>query len=121
VKGRQKGREFGFPTANVSLSYPYVVPAEGVYATFVLVDDMVWPAATNVGVPRTFVGEPNCASIEANLIGFDGDLYGREVAVGFVEKLRGQQKFESIESLMATVNSNIDWVREHIGATGFRL
>ena len=121
VKGRQKGREFGFPTANVSLSYPYVVPAEGVYACFVLVDDMAWPAAVNVGVPRTFADEPGCASIEANLIGFEGDIYGHDIAVGFVEKLRGQQKFESLDALMATVNSNIDWVKEHIGATGFRL
>ncbi len=68
--GRQKGRDFGFPTANVPLDYPYVVPAEGVYACLVLVGDTVWPAAVNVGVPRTFAGEAHCGSIEANLLGF---------------------------------------------------
>lgn len=121
VRGRQKGRTFGFPTANVALDYPYVVPAEGVYAGLVLLDGTVWPAAINVGVPRTFADEPNCASIEANLVGFSGDIYGREVAVAFVEKLRGQQKFPSLEALMETVNANIDWVRRNFGAAGFRL
>lgn len=121
VKGRQKGREFGFPTANVQLDYPYVVPAEGVYAGLVLVDDTVWPAAVNVGVPRTFADEPNCASIEANLLGFSGDIYGREVAVAFVERLRGQQAFNSLDELMAAVNGNIAWVSRHLGSTGFKL
>ncbi len=122
-KGRQKGREFGFPTANVRIDYPYVVPAEGVYAGLVLVDDVdtVWPAAVNVGVPRTFADEENCASIEAHMLGFEGDLYGREVSVAFVERLRGQQAFASIDELMATVNSNIAWTAEHLGSEGFRL
>lgn len=121
VKGRQKGREFGFPTANIQLDYPYVVPAEGVYAGLVLVDGVVWPAAVNVGVPRTFADEANCASIEAHLLGFSGDIYGREVAVAFVERLRGQEAFSSLEELMAAVNGNIAWVAEHLGSTGFAL
>ncbi len=122
-KGRQKGREFGFPTANVRIDYPYVVPAEGVYAGLVLVDDLdtVWPAAVNVGVPRTFADEEGCASIEAHMLGFEGDLYGRQVSVAFVERLRGQQAFESLDDLMATVNSNIAWTAEHLGSEGFRL
>ena len=122
-KGRQKGREFGFPTANVRIDYPYVVPAEGVYAGLVLVDDLdtVWPAAVNVGVPRTFADEEGCASIEAHMLGFEGDLYGRQVSVAFVERLRGQQAFESLDALMATVNSNIAWTAEHLGSEGFRL
>ncbi len=120
-RGRQKGREFGFPTANVRLDYPYVVPAEGVYAGLVLVDGRVWPAAVNVGVPRTFAGEEHCASIEANLLGFSGDLYGREVAVAFVERLRGQQAFASLDDLIATVEDNIAWVARNLGDGGFDL
>jgi riboflavin kinase/FMN adenylyltransferase len=121
VQGRQKGREFGFPTANVELSYPYVVPAEGVYAGLVLVDGQAWGAAVNVGVPRTFASENNCGSIEAHLVGYEGDLYGAEVAVAFVERLRGQQTFESLDALMATVQGNIAWVREHLGERGVEL
>lgn len=121
VAGRQKGREFGFPTANVVLDYPYVVPAEGVYACLVLVGGTVWPAAVNVGVPRTFEGEQNCGSIEANLLGFSGDLYGAEVAVAFIERLRGQQSFATLDELIATVNGNIDWVARNLGDTGFAL
>lgn len=121
VKGRQKGREFGFPTANVKLSYPYVVPAEGVYAGLVLVGGTVWPAAVNVGVPRTFADEPGVASIEANLLGFSGDLYGREASVAFVERLRGQHAFSDISELIATVKGNIAWVAENLGSEGFEL
>lgn len=121
VKGRQKGREFGFPTANVQLDYPYVVPAEGVYASLVLVGTTVWPAAVNVGIPRTFADEPNCASIEAHLLGFSDDIYGQDVAVAFVERLRGQQAFNSLDELMATVNGNIEWVAHHLGSCGFEL
>lgn len=120
-KGRQKGRQFGFPTANVRLDYPYVVPAEGVYAGLVLVDGMVWPAAVNVGVPRTFADEPGCASIEAHMLGFSGDIYGSEVAVAFIERLRGQQAFASLDTLMAAVQLNIAWVRDNLGGTGFVL
>jgi riboflavin kinase/FMN adenylyltransferase len=115
VHGRRQGREFGFPTANVELSYPYEVPAEGVYAGIVRVGGLAWPAAVNVGVPRTFAGEEGCASIEAHLLGFAGDVYGREVSVAFVERLRGQQTFASLDELMATVNGNIDWVARNLG------
>lgn len=121
VKGRQKGREFGFPTANVQLDYPYVVPAEGVYACLFLVDGTVWPAAVNVGVPRTFASEQGCGSIEANIVGFDADIYGREVAVAFVERLRGQQGFSSVEELVAMIHANAQWVERNLGSTGFAL
>ena len=121
TKGRQMGRTFGFPTANVKLSYPYVVPAEGVYGCLVLVDDRVYPAAVNVGVPRTFADEPNCASIEAHMLGFDEDIYGRDVAVAFVERLRGQCAFPTLDELIATVNGNIDWVARNLGSEGFDL
>lgn len=120
--GRQQGRDFGFPTANVALDYPYVVPAEGVYACLVLTPDQrVWPAAVNVGVPRTFAAEQGCGSIEANLVGFSGDLYGSPVSVAFVERLRGQQAFGSLDELISAVNGNIDWVARHFGQTGFDL
>lgn len=119
--GRHVGHELGFPTANVELDYPYVVPAEGVYACLVLVGDTVWPAAVNVGVPRTFQDEENCGSIEANMVGFEGDIYGERVAVAFVERLRGQRAFDSVDELVATVNGNIAWVRDNLGATGFKL
>lgn len=121
ASGRQKGRVFGFPTANVELSYPYVVPAEGVYGCLVEVDGTVWPAAVNVGVPRTFADEPNCASIEANLLGFEGDLYGREVAVAFISFLRAQRAFATQEELIETVQGNIAWVADNLGTEGFTL
>lgn len=122
TRGRMKGRTFGFPTANVHLDYPYVVPAEGVYGCLVLLEDgTVWPSATNVGVPRTFASEPGCASIEANLLGFDGDIYDTQVAVAFVKRLRGQRVFTSQAELEEAIGGNVAWVEQNLGTTSFVL
>lgn len=121
VGGRHEGRDLGFPTANVRIDYPYVMPAEGVYAGFMRAGDVAWPAAINVGIPRTFAGEQGCAELEANLIGFSGDLYDAPVSVAFTKFLRPQRKFDSIDELIATVNGNIAWVQEHYGTSGLSL
>lgn len=121
VDGRHEGRDLGFPTANVRIDYPYVMPAEGVYAGFLAADDVAWPAAINVGVPRTFASEQGCARLEANLIGFTGDLYGTPVRVAFTKFLRPQRKFDDIAELIATVNGNIAWVADAYGTEGLTL
>ncbi len=121
VKGRQQGHGFGFPTANVQIGYPYVIPAEGVYAGFVESQGRVWPAAVNVGIPRTFAGQSGCAEMEGNLIGFDGDLYGKPVRVAFTKFLRPQRTFASRDELVTTVMGNISWVADNYGREGFDL
>ncbi len=121
VNGRHEGRDLGFPTANVQITYPYVMPAEGVYAGFVETRGVAWPAAINVGIPRTFAGKQGCAELEANLIGFTGDLYGESVRVAFTKFLRPQRKFDSLDELIATVNGNIDWVASAYGTKGLTL
>ena len=68
-----------------------------------------------MGRPPTFSSERDTAFLEANLLGFSGDLYGRELAVVFVEWLRASRPFSSLEELERVVRGNIDWVREHIG------
>lgn len=120
-QGRHEGTGFGFPTANVAVTDPYVMPSEGVYAGFVEVDGRAYPAAINMGAPRTFADKADDRFLEANLIGFDGDLYDRQVAVAFVHYLRPQKRFDSLDELIATVDGNIDWVREHLGDAGIPL
>ena len=115
--GRGEGRSMGFPTANVSCSKRLCMPGEGVYAGYVVVGDKAWPAAINMGAPPSF-SEAREAFLEANLIGFEGDLYERELAVVFVEWLRAARSFDSLEELESTVLSNIDWVRENLGSEG---
>ena len=120
-QGRHEGTGFGFPTANVKVTYPYVMPAEGVYAGFVEVDDMAYPAAVNVGLPASFTDELDGSFLEANLLGFSGDLYGRSVRVSFLEWLRPKRKFDDLSELIATVEANIDWVARNLGTRGVAL
>lgn len=112
--GRGEGTSFGFPTANVTCDAGTCMPAEGVYACYLVCDGLAWPAAANVGAPPTF-SSPRPAFLEANLIGFEGDLYGRAVSVSFVRWLRASRKFSSMDELMRVVLGNIAWVRDNLG------
>ncbi|MDO4796658.1 MAG: riboflavin biosynthesis protein RibF [Coriobacteriales bacterium] len=112
--GRGQGTGFGFPTANVACETNTCMPAEGVYACYVICQDRAWPAAANVGAPPTF-GKHKSLFLEATLVGFEGDLYGREVCVSFVAWLRASRSFSSVEELSEVVLGNIDWVRRNLG------
>jgi riboflavin kinase/FMN adenylyltransferase len=112
VPGRYVGHELGFPTANIVPDIGLVVPGDGVYGGYVLVNDVPYPAAVSVGAPVTF--ELSAATIEAHLLDFADNLYGAEVKLVFVEYLRGMRAFDGVEELIATVNSNIAWVRDNL-------
>ncbi len=113
--GRGKGSGFGFPTANVRVGGQVCLPAEGVYAALVTYDGRSWPAAVNVGAPRTFGGQAGERFIEATLLGFEGDLYGEPLAVSFIEWLREPRRFSSVEELERVVLGNVEWVRTYVG------
>ncbi len=113
--GRGQGSAFGFPTANVRVDEHTCFPAEGVYAALVSRGDRAWPAAVNVGAPRTFGGQEGERFIEATLVGFEGDLYGQELGVSFLEWLREPRRFSSLEELERVVLGNVEWVREFVG------
>ncbi|WP_072371130.1 riboflavin kinase [Thermophilibacter mediterraneus] len=120
--GRGEGTGFGFPTANVAVDESLCLPAEGVYAGFVAVGAMAWPAAINVGKPRSFSpGERDAAFLEATLLGFEGSLYGEEVSVVFARWLREPRSFASLEELERTVLGNVGWVRATLGERGVSL
>lgn len=126
--GRGEGGSFGFPTANVLTSPLNCVPEQGVYACLVTIAGagvpMAYPAAVNVGAPPSFdqgQGDGSPSLLEANLIGFSGDLYGSEVCVAFVRWLRDSVRFGSLEELRRTVLSNISWVRDCLGSEGVPL
>lgn len=129
--GRGEGTGFGFPTANVRVRDGACLPAEGVYAGFVVVGsglgtdhvgEVAYPAAINVGKPRSFSpGEEGEAFLEATLLGFEGDLYGERVRVVFVRWLREPRTFGSVEELERVVLGNVDWVRKTLGEKGVGL
>lgn len=112
--GRGEGTSFGFPTANVRCSSQACMPSQGVYAGFVVIGASAWPAAINVGAPPSFSG-PDHLFLEANLIGFSGDLYNADACVVFVEWLRASRRFETLEELERVVLGNIAWVRDNLG------
>jgi riboflavin kinase/FMN adenylyltransferase len=109
VVGDRRGRSIGFPTANVLPDADAVVPARGVYAGFVLVGDEEYPACTNVGVAPTF-GRAE-SRVEAYLLDFDGDLYGRTVDVGFTRRIRGEKKFSGVDDLRRQIQRDVEMAR----------
>lgn len=104
--GFQEGRRIWFPTANiVPESAEKLVPGNGVYATRVSVEGGEWmPAMLNIGTNPTFQRQQT--TIEAHIIGFEGDIYGRKVRVEFGRKLRDEQRFESVEALQKQLEAD---------------
>lgn len=116
VHGRGEGTGFGFATANLDLSENTVmVPREGVYGGYGIVDGKRYAAAINMGVAKSFAAAT--APIEAHLLDFEGDLYEKRVTIEFVQWLRESRVFDSQEELIATVTDNINWVRENMRDT----
>ena len=103
VKGDQRGRELGFPTANIVPDDHFLIPGHGVFAAFA---DGV-PAAVNVGVRPTF-DSGRGVLIETYLIDREEDLYGRELRVAFVERLRGEKRFPGVEELVEQMHRDVE-------------
>lgn len=104
MRGRQRGRDLGFPTANLA-TRSEVVPADGIYATFVEFGGERFPSVTSIGWNPTF-GE-GAKTIETHILEFDGDLYGRGLKLLFVERIRSEEKFASIELLVTQIRQDI--------------
>ncbi len=100
--GRGRGRDLLFPTANLEVQNR-VLPADGVYVTLTLVDDVWHRSVTNIGKRPTFGGDPE-SQVEAHLIDFDRDLYGQTIRVRVLHRLRGERKFASIDELRAQIS-----------------
>ncbi len=107
VPGDRRGRELGMPTANVVPDDRLVSPGHGVYAGWA----HGYPAAVNVGVRPTFETGRGLL-VEAYLIGFEGDLYGQTLRIAFVERMRGEKRFESVEALTEQMWADVERARE---------
>jgi riboflavin kinase/FMN adenylyltransferase len=99
IKGRQLGRTIGFPTANIQIDDPYkLVPADGVYAVRVERGNLHFSGMLNIGI-RPTIDEQLSRTVEVHLINFSGDLYGENLRITFVDKLREEQKFDGLDHL----------------------
>jgi riboflavin kinase/FMN adenylyltransferase len=112
VRGEQRGRELGYPTANLVPDPRFATPAHGIYAC---VANGTHAAAVNIGVRPTFdtkLGE----LIEAFLLDFSADLYGSQLELTFLERLRGEQRFDSVEALVEQMERDVQATREIVAA-----
>lgn len=110
--GDARGRQLGFPTANVEIPASMCLPADGVYAAwFVRGDGSQHPCAVNIGRRPTFYDFAETSLVEAHLLDFDGDLYDEHVAVRFVRRLRAERKFDGLASLVAQLEADVEETR----------
>lgn len=106
VPGEKRGRELGFPTANLRPRPEGFIPADGIYAGWLTVDGTTYPAAISIGNNPTFDGVPE-RQVEAYVLDEDIDLYGRTVEVSFVERLRGMVKYTTVEALIEQLRHDV--------------
>jgi riboflavin kinase/FMN adenylyltransferase len=109
VYGQQVGRKLGFPTANVQLNR-YSAPLTGVYAVLVDIDGVRYQGAANVGV-RPTVGDLVKPILEVHLLDFSGDLYGQRIEVEFMDKIRDEIKFTTLDKLVETIRQDVKQIR----------
>jgi riboflavin kinase/FMN adenylyltransferase len=111
VKGDQLGRQLGFPTANLDIA-GLTIPPNGVYAAHAKVDGASHRAAVNIGVRPTVDAAENPPRVEACLLAFDGDLYGKTLKLTFHRKLRDEQRFDSLDALKEQIARDFAQVRQ---------
>jgi riboflavin kinase/FMN adenylyltransferase len=113
VRGDQRGRLLGFPTANLCTDNE-LLPPHGVYATTMTIDGIIRPSITNVGT-RPTVDDTGKTTIETHVFDFDRDLYGAAVRVGFVQRMRDERTFESVDLLKAQIAADCQRARVLFG------
>lgn len=109
MQGKRLGRSFGFPTANIKVDEEIIVPKWGVYRTNVIVEGNCFKSITNVGNNPTIAGDP--LRVETHLLDMDIDLYGKTIRIDFIDHIRDEIKFTSLDELRCRVLADIDAVR----------
>lgn len=114
IPGARRGRTMGFPTANLKLDPDRALPANGVYATWAICGGSRFLSVTNVGVRPTFDNGARLA--EVHILDFDQDIYGRQLEVEFVERLREEKRFDSIDDLVQEMKADVARSRQVLAA-----
>jgi riboflavin kinase/FMN adenylyltransferase len=114
VRGEQRGRELGYPTANIGITPDRALPTLGVYATWAYLGESRYPSATNIGRRPTFDGED--VSVETYIMDFEGDIYGQTLKIELVERISPEVKFETVDQLKAKIADDVAKAREVLRA-----
>jgi riboflavin kinase/FMN adenylyltransferase len=117
--GAQRGRSLGFRTANLQVAQDRALPADGVYAAWAIVDDQRYQAVVNVGVRPTF--DSGERLVEAHLLDYQGDLYGKILMLQFAHRLRPELRFEDIPALVEQIRQDVARTRELLGRVQDRI
>ena len=107
IRGDGRGKKINIPTANLDIPAEKVIPANGVYACWAWASGKKYLSVTNLGIRPTFTTEENAPHVETHLLDFDRDLYGQEVKLEFVERLREERKFPSVDALVGQIHRDI--------------
>ena len=118
VEGARRGHIIGFPTANLEVDEGRIVPANGVYAAWAEVGAEKWPTAVNIGLRPSFNGDTRL--IEAHLIGYEGDLYGQQIGLQFLQRLRDEMRFDGVAPLKVQLVRDTE-MAERLLATDVRF
>lgn len=110
IHSKKLGRTIGFPTANIEVDKDILIPKNGIYATKVYVEDEIYFGATNIGYNPTVDGKK--LSIETNILDFDEDIYGKVIKIEFLERIRDEKKFSSLEELKSQLEKDTNHVFE---------
>jgi riboflavin kinase/FMN adenylyltransferase len=112
VIGSNRGKQLGFPTANLCISEDRVSPGPGVYACLAEAAGQTWKAVANIGTRPTFEENQEFHTIEAHLLGFNGDLYRQTLVLSFIDRLRDEKRFSGPETLISQIKTDIQDANE---------
>jgi riboflavin kinase/FMN adenylyltransferase len=118
VHGSDRGKSLGFPTANLSIWRERACPGPGVYACIADVAGRRLQAVTNIGVRPTFDNSHGVTRVEAHLLDYDGDLYGKVMRLTFIDRLRDEQRFADPDALVRQINRDVRLARQRLEAEG---
>jgi riboflavin kinase/FMN adenylyltransferase len=107
-EGEKRGRQLGFPTANIMIKEGFVAPANGIYAVKAEFDGDCHLGVANLGVKPTFCQKKNQPILEVHLLDFKGNLYGKAMRVNFIKKIREERKFPSVDKLIDQIKSDVE-------------
>ncbi len=114
IKGDQRGRTLGFPTANLAIAERRLIPADGIYVVRVKIGDVWFGGAANIGIRPTF--DSGHRLVEVYVLDFDGDLYDQVIEIQFVKRLRAERKFDSVNALIEQMNKDVEETRRVLAA-----
>jgi riboflavin kinase/FMN adenylyltransferase len=112
IHGDARGRTLNIPTANIAYPSEKMIPAKGIYACWAYLNEKKYLAAINIGTNPTFTPDKDTPNVEAHLLDFRGEIYGEDVRLEFVARLRDELKFDSVDALLEQIRKDVEVTRK---------